>query len=75
MRIDVNIHGSLDEMIGAFQQGLSRHHASVINQDGHVSYVILDFLSCFLHIFAVTAVDDVGVSSTTNGFDLVGWNK
>ena len=39
MRVDVDVHGLLDETIRAIDELPSRHDAGVVDQDGHVTHV------------------------------------
>lgn len=62
MRVTVDHHGPLNQLIRTLQKVVPGDHASIVNQDGNLSNLFADPLCCCVDIFSFAHITGVRVN-------------
>lgn len=71
VRVAVDHHGALDQLIGALQEVMAGDDAGVVDQYVHFSHLTAHLLSCGIHTLPFPNVTHVGVDLRLKRWDLL----
>lgn len=57
--VAIDHHGSLNELIGTFQEVMPRHHAGIIDQDGDLASFLPDPFRCQVSVLPLSHITGV----------------